>query len=215
MLTRIKAHLTPASLLAVVALFVALGGVSYAAVKIDGADIKKASVPGSKLVNGAVSNGKVKRGSLGADRFSAKARTALKGNAGPQGPQGSAGPQGPQGQQGPQGAAGTALAYAIVQDAGPGLVKPRTVGFVDVTTPATGVYCLQPTDAVIAQAFTGGQPTRPTVASVEFGNTGTPTDTLSVLPRGASVACPDDTFEVHTYRNGAAAADVAFSLIVP
>jgi hypothetical protein len=209
MFRSIRKHANPASLIAMVALFVALGGVSYAAATIDGKDIKNKSIAGKKLKNGAVNKAKVKKGSLTADRLTAGARASLKGN---QGNQGNAGPAGP---QGPQGVAGTALAYAQVNDSAPSFVADRTSGFNAVTRPDTGLYCLAPTPEVVAQAFAGGDPTRPTVASVEYGNTGTQTDTLIVETRGTNALCPDNTFEVHTYRNGAATNDMAFTLLVP
>jgi hypothetical protein len=80
---------------------------------------------------------------------------------------------------------------------------------------AVGTYCLTLDDVLVGQAFTAGSPTRPSVASVEYGNTGTQTDQLIVEPRGANADCSDNTFEVHTYRNGVAANDVSFTLIVP
>jgi hypothetical protein len=164
-----------------------------------------------------VTNQKVKANSLGANRLTSAARASLRGAQGPQGPQGAAGPQGAQGPQGPQGPAGTALAYAQVAPGGatPSFVAARTSGFSAVTRPAGGLYCLAPNDAVLAQAFSGGNPTRPTVASVEYGNTGTQTDQLIVEVRGANNDCGNNLFEVHTYRNGALANDVAFTLIVP
>lgn len=209
MLSRIKPHINPASVLALVALFVALGGVSYAAATIHGKNIKNGTITTKKLKNGTVTNAKVKKGSLKANRLSSGARAALKGNAGPQGPQGAAGPQGP------QGVAGTALAYAQVNDGTVGYIAQRTAGFAGLTRPSTGVYCLQPTASVAELAFNGVQPTRPTVASVEYGNTGTQTDQLIVEPRGGTFDCPGGTFEVRTYRNGALADNVAFNLIVP
>lgn len=212
MLGRIKTHINPASVLALAALFVALGGVSYAAATIHGKDIKNGTITTKKLKNGTVTNAKVKKGSLKANRLTPGARAALKGNAGPQGPQGAAGPQGP---QGPQGVPGTAVAYAQVNDGTVAFIGQRTSGFAGVTRPSTGLYCLQPTAAVAAVAFNGAQPTRPTVASVEYGNTSTPTDTLTVAPRGGTFDCPGGTFEVRTYRNGALADNVAFTLVVP
>jgi hypothetical protein len=209
MFRRSKIRISPASVLALVALFVALGGVSYAAATINGKNIKNNSIPGKKLKNRAVTNKKVKPNSLGANRLTAAARASLRGAQGPQGAQGAAGPQGP------QGPAGTALAYAQVNDTGPAFVTQRTSGFNGVTRPAVGQYCLALADALVAQAFSGGDATRPTVASVEFGNTGTQTDQLIVEPRGANVLCPANTFEVYTYRNGALANDVSFTLIVP
>jgi hypothetical protein len=209
---RSKIRISPGSVLALIALFVALGGVSYAAVTINGKNIKNNSIPGKKLKNGAVTNAKVKANSLAANRLTSAARASLRGA---QGPRGEAGPQGAQGPQGPQGPAGTALAYAQVNDSGPAFVTSRTSGFNAVTRPGGGLYCLAPTDAVLAQAFIGGEPRRPTVASVEYGNTGTQTNELIVEVRGATVDCPLNTFEVHTYRNGALVNDVAFTLIVP
>jgi hypothetical protein len=64
MFRRIRKHASPASLIAMVALFVALGGVSYAAATIDGKDIKNKSVAGKKLKNKTVTGGKVKSDSL-------------------------------------------------------------------------------------------------------------------------------------------------------
>lgn len=85
--------------LAIVALFVALGGSSYAAVALP-----KASVGAPQIKQGAVNSKKVQDGSLLAKDF--KAGQLPAGAQGPQGPQGQQGPQGPQGPAGPQGAPG-------------------------------------------------------------------------------------------------------------
>ena len=220
MFSRSKFRISPGSVLALIALFVALGGVSYAAVTINGNNIQNNSIPGKKLKNGAVTNNKVKANSLRANRLTAAARASLRGAQGPAGPRGEAGPQGPQGHQGlqgPEGPPGTALAYAQVNDGGatPSFVTDRTFGFSAVTRPGGGLYCLALESALLDLAFDGGQPFVPTVASVEYGNTGTQTDQLIVEVRGATVDCPVNTFEVHTYRNGVLANDVAFTLIVP
>jgi hypothetical protein len=55
--------------IALIALFVAIGGTGYAAVKIDGKNIKNRSIAGKKLKNGAVSGKQVKRDSLGATQI--------------------------------------------------------------------------------------------------------------------------------------------------
>ena len=68
MFRRSKFRISPASVLALIALFVALGGVSYAAVTINGKNIENNSIPGKKLENGAVTNQKVKANSLAANR---------------------------------------------------------------------------------------------------------------------------------------------------
>lgn len=65
MFRTLKSQLNPATLLAVVALFMALGGVSYAAAtKIGTKDIKKAAVTTAKLKNDAVTGAKVKESTL-------------------------------------------------------------------------------------------------------------------------------------------------------
>ena len=83
-------HLTFSNLVAVLALFVALGGVSYAATKL-----AKNSVGGKQLKKDAVTSPKVKDGSLQASDF--KAGTLLSGPSGPTGLPGPAGPPGPPG----------------------------------------------------------------------------------------------------------------------
>ncbi len=77
---------SPAFVIALIALFVALGGTTYAAVRLP-----RNSVGTAQLRNGAVTKKKIQPKTLG----------ALKGQVGPQGPQG---PQGTQGQAGAPGA---------------------------------------------------------------------------------------------------------------
>jgi hypothetical protein len=81
---RLKAP-SPALVISLVALFVALGGTTYAAVSLP-----KNSVGTLQLKNGAVTRQKVNKTTI----------TALKGI---QGPPGATGPQGPKGDQGPPG----------------------------------------------------------------------------------------------------------------
>jgi Collagen triple helix repeat (20 copies) len=220
-------RISPGTVLSLIALFVALGGVSYAAVTINGANIQNNSIPGNKLRNGAVTNNKVKANSLRANRLTPAARANLQGAQGPpgaQGPQGLRGERGERGEaglsgpQGPQGPAGTALAYAEVDTiaaADPQFVAARTSGFSAVAREATGVYCLSPTPAVVAQAFSAGSPTRPTVASIEEGNTAADAAGLTVQVRADSANCLLDEFEVITTSAGTPSDDISFTLIVP
>lgn len=84
---------SPATAISLVALFVALGGTSYATVtKL----LPKNSVGSTQVING----------SLQAVDLSKKARTSLKGLRGPAGAAGAAGPQGPKGDTGAQGPKG-------------------------------------------------------------------------------------------------------------
>jgi hypothetical protein len=215
---RSKIRISPGSVLALIALFVALGGVSYAAVTINGANIQNNSIPGKKVRNGAATNQKVKANSLRANRLTSAARASLRGAQGPAGPRGETGPRGAQGPQGPQGPAGTALAYAQVDalTAEPSFVAARTSGFSAVTRPDEGVYCLAPTAAVIAQAFSAGNPTRPTVASIELGNTAAAVgDVLIAQVQADARTCLANEFEVVTTDGGSLSNDISFTLIVP
>ena len=87
----LKIRPTPAMIVALVALFVALGGTGYAAFQIP-----KNSVGSQHVING----------SLQKVDFSKQALTALKGKTGPRGARGVAGAIGPAGVPGPDGATG-------------------------------------------------------------------------------------------------------------
>jgi hypothetical protein len=82
---------SPAFVLSLLALFVALGGTTYAATSLP-----KNSVGTKQLKNGAVTKKKINKKTL----------KQLKGNRGPAGPAGPAGPTGATGAQGPQGIQG-------------------------------------------------------------------------------------------------------------
>jgi len=60
-----KRRLSPSLIISVLALFVALGGTSYAAVKINGKDIKNNTVAGKALKKNTVTGKQVKESSLG------------------------------------------------------------------------------------------------------------------------------------------------------
>jgi hypothetical protein len=127
--------------IALLALFLALGGTTYAA---STALIGKNTVASPQVVNG----------SLQTKDLSAKARRALKGNrglrglTGAPGAKGATGAQGIQGIQGTQGVPGTARAYAYVTGgASPTLDANRTKNIVSVSNAGIapgGVYCLKP-----------------------------------------------------------------------
>ena len=108
MLSRIRSwrpsHTTVA---AYMALFIALGGTSYAAVKLP-----KNSVGSTQIKKNAVSSSKVKNGSLTKSDF--KASDLPVGQAGAQGPKGDKGDNGTNGTNGAPGADGTADAFARV-----------------------------------------------------------------------------------------------------
>jgi hypothetical protein len=89
----IRHRLSFANVLSVIALFVALGGASYAATQLP-----KSSVGTKQLKNGAVTGAKVRTGSLRASAFATGQIPA-----GPTGPQGERGPKGDKGDTGQRG----------------------------------------------------------------------------------------------------------------
>ena len=108
-----RQHLSYANVMATVAVFIALGGSSYAAIKITGknvkdgsltgADIKNSTLRGSDIRAGAIKSEDVANGSLLQRDFAAGQLPA-----GPQGPKGDTGATGPQGAQGLKGDTGAA-----------------------------------------------------------------------------------------------------------
>src|SRR5881409_1655372 len=87
MLERLRARLTYANVIATLALFVALGGSSYAALKLP-----RNSVGSTQIRPGAVGSSEVRNRSIRTTDLSVSARQALRGAQGPIGPQGPAGP---------------------------------------------------------------------------------------------------------------------------
>jgi hypothetical protein len=137
---------SPSLVISIIALFVAMGGTSYAALKLP-----KKSVGTKQLKSNAVTTSKVKNGSLRARDFKAG-----------QLPAGARGATGLTGATGPAGADGTADLFARVETDGG--VQPNVAGFppqnkgiADANivkgegAAATGTYCFN-IDGVIASA---------------------------------------------------------------
>jgi hypothetical protein len=102
MLDVVRARFSYANVTATLALFVALGGVSYAAVSLPAK-----SVGSKQLRHNAVTSSKVKNHTLRVADLRKAAARELKGAQGPAGPKGATGPAGPTGPVGPAtGAAG-------------------------------------------------------------------------------------------------------------
>jgi hypothetical protein len=132
-------RVTPATVIACVALAVALGGTSYAA-----AVLPRNSVGTAQLKTGAVTSLKVANGSLLRLDFKAgqlpagpKGAAGARGAVGPAGPAGPAGPVGPTGPAGPTGAAGASASglWAVVKSDGS---FARSLGTTDVARTGTG-----------------------------------------------------------------------------
>jgi hypothetical protein len=111
MVARFRARLSYGNVVATLALFIALSGTSYAALKLP-----RNSVGNAQIRNDAVTSAKVQNGSMQLEDFSAAQQAALRGA---QGPQGALGPQGPKGDPGPQGPKGDPGTQGPKGDPGP------------------------------------------------------------------------------------------------
>jgi hypothetical protein len=104
---RFPTHLTYGNVMSSIALFLAIGGVSWAATALP-----RNSVGTAQIRTAAITSIKVRDRSLTASDFAAGALRGVPGPAGPQGPTGDApapaGPAGPAGTRGAPGAAGPA-----------------------------------------------------------------------------------------------------------
>jgi hypothetical protein len=173
-----RSRLSFANVISLIALFVALGGTGYAAVKIP-----RNSVGGSQLKANAVSSSKVKNGALRAVDF--KAGELPAGATGPQGAKGDKGDPGTNGTAGAPGADGTADAFARVQADGtlelgapPPLAAPQHKGVdqADIQKAGTGIYCFGGLDMTVAAAL---------VSMDNAGAVATTTEVISVaIQRG-------------------------------
>jgi hypothetical protein len=124
MLSALRARLTYANVISTAALFLALGGTSYAALTITGRDVHDSSLTGADVRNSSLTGADVRNGSLrGADirdgtiaerdlahplrRDLLRAESGATGPTGPEGPVGGTGPRGEIGPVGPKGDAGS------------------------------------------------------------------------------------------------------------
>ena len=214
---------SPATMISLVALFVALGGTGYAL-----SIAPKNSVGSAQVINGSLLSKDLSRktvaalkgtrgpagaagvqGAVGpAGAIGPAGATGPAGAAGATGSPGTTGAAGVAGPSGPPGPAGTARAYAEVNrdPAIPVLVAARTKNFTAVNRVAQGVYCLTPAAGIDARAVA-------TVASEDFEHS---IVNGIVEVRGEGLACATGQFEVETIlppdstTNG-----ISFTLIVP
>ena len=159
----IRGHLKFANVISIIALCIALGGTSYAALTLP-----RNSVTSKQLKPGSVTSSDVKNRSLLRKDF--KRGQLRRGAAGPVGPAGAAGPAGARGADGAAGAPGTARAFARVQPNGVLLPQQgdnpahagqaRDIAQENIDKPAVGVYCIRgltfdPRSAMVASDNSG------------------------------------------------------------
>ena len=210
---RITRGISYANVTASLALFLALGGISWAATTLP-----RDSVGAKQIRAGAVGSSEVKDGALKPADFAAGAL--------PAGPQGQTGPTGPTGATGPKGEPGTARAFAYVHPAcdGPGgaceVYKAKNV--VGARRDYEGVYCVEVAPGIDLEQ------TGP-VAGVHYMGTQVPVGNASVNVLLVDGPCEPSEVLVSTARipqiapvvNGKAqvaaapADDVGFWVLVP
>ena len=148
-----RSRLSFANVMSIIAVFVALGGTSYAAIKIPRNSVGSAQIKAQGVASSDVKNGSLKKADFKASDLP----------AGPQGPKGDPGTNGTNGTNGAPGAPGTAFAFARI--AANGTPQPDVAGFpsqvkgveaADVVKgeggAATGNYCFGGLDAQLASA---------------------------------------------------------------
>ena len=183
---------SPAMTVALVALFVAMGGTGYAALKLP-----KNSVGSKQIKKNAVTSSKVRDGSLRARDFPAG-----------QLPAGAQGPQGLPGAPGEPGAPGTAVAYAFVESDG-NVDEQHSKGITDAMVTHQGaIYCFDLPFAVQNVIATPG-----TASSTAYANgdaqIATTLATGDVLP-----SCSGEDVVVVTRNGSNAFAPLSFFLML-
>jgi hypothetical protein len=191
---------SPALVVACLALLVALGGTSIAAVS---QLVPRNSVGTPQLKNNAVTSAKVKNRSL--------LRADFKAGQIPAGPTGPAGAQGPAGPAGPAGAAGPTAKWALVRPDGG--IAAQSGGITLTAKPGAGQYILNFGSAVTGKLI---------IASSAHANDLTFRGVVSAGPCGGGAegsVCPagNDTNNVRVFTDNAgetATEDHAFYVAV-
>ena len=162
-----------ATVIATLALFVALGGTSYAAValapnSVGSAQLKDGAVQSSDIKDGAVGSSDIASGAIQASDLSKVATKALDGKDGKDGAQGPAGPAGPAGARGPAGPAG---ADGSGSGGGTGLASCTFVRDVNAT-PTSHTVCKDATLYVLSlgSAARYGDFSGSDASGMSFGN---------------------------------------------
>jgi hypothetical protein len=224
-LNRITRHLGYANVTASVALFIALGGISWAATSLP-----RDSVGAKQVKKSAIRSSEVKNGALTQRDFAPG--TLREGPAGPAGPQGPSGPQGPKGDRGPKGdpgpkgAPGTARAFAYVDSNCSGVSDICPVTHAKNVSGARrvfqGGYCVE-VPAGIDPTVSG------VAAGVDYVSTQSPETNATAQAVPVHGPCAPDEFVVVTDRipatapvsngfvqiEGKSANDVGFWVLVP
>jgi hypothetical protein len=188
----IRSKITYANIVATLALFLALGGTSYAVVQlardsVGSPQIRKDAVGSSELRRSAVTSRSLRNRSVGLGDISLSARTALRGAKGDPGPQGAQGPAG--------------VTYRASVNSGGGTVKGNAV--TASHQGGSGLYTIAFDRDVSACVATA------TLAAVQNG------PTLEEPPAGRiTVGTDGPRVSVRTFAVDGAVQDLPFNIIV-
>ena len=197
---KFKAHASPSMVVACIALFVALGGVGYAAATIGSAQIANNAVQSKDIKNGTIVLKDVQKRAR-ASLKGARGATGATGATGARGTNGTNGTNGTDGDDGDDGAPGLVRAGARVVLAGFHPTEQFGLGSATVTRPdgTDGEWCIDnlpftPRVAVANTAIGGGGLN--TYAKTDIG----PAAGLTSCPTGTdvSVLTQTDANGVHT-----------------
>jgi hypothetical protein len=204
----LRRHLSYANVMATVAVFITLGGVSYAA-----ATLPKNSVHSKQLAKGAVRNSDIAKNAVTSRKVKNHSLRAVDFASG----QLPAGPKGEPGQQGAKGDPGSARAYAHVTRTGTGdfvLDTARSKNVVNVALPSTGN---DDRPCLILPASINAS-TAVAIGGVDAQNTPN-AETASVQHRvggEGSQGCSGNSIALYLKRNGAGSpSTIAFDVMVP
>jgi hypothetical protein len=187
MIDRLRAHMTYANVMATIAVFIALGGSSYAAITLP-----RNSVGDAQLRTGAVRSAEIKDRSIRTSDLATSTRSVLRGQAGPQGPAGAPGATGAQGPAGP-------TYWAAVNSGGARVRGNATQSGHDADT---GIYHLR----FVRDVSTCGAAA--TLASVPAGAVADP-------PAGRTTVSPEaGGILVRTYDVDGTVRDLPFNVVV-
>jgi hypothetical protein len=185
-LDRIRGKVTFANVVAVICLFVVLGGssvaqpaVQAAATLITGGHIKDSTVTGRDVRNSSLTGGDVRNGTLMASDFNpGQLLAGPKGQAGPAGPKGDPGPAGAQGPAGLAGPKGDAGLSGPAGPTGPSGVVFSAQAVAPGNSPTATTQFLTPGAQVSVAA---GQKVH-VVANKAFGTLASPSNGLDLYP---------------------------------
>jgi hypothetical protein len=174
-MARFRHHVTYGNVVATLALFLALGGGAYAAIKLPKNSVTTVQVKDRSLLAKDFKKGQLKGKAGATGPAGAKGD---QGERGPTGPQGPIGLTGDPGQKGDAGADGTAKAYAFVSSTGQVGANSKGITDANITAKAFGEYCITGLDftprvAIVQPDILSNNMNANMVAEVQTPNDGT------------------------------------------